>query len=403
MKKIISVIVLMLFLTACAKIPDTVRMRESIDETESIYVSESTTEWDMDRTNDTSSDEQTFSSEDNTRSNDESEYDSSEYISSEYDSLEYDSALSDNNEPVFEQAGEEHIERTIGLADDKKLIIAADVDTGNVENVNSYDYIITEVSDETREKIFEVCFGDRAGDAVYDERNDVWELRNSDSVADYYSYSVTFPFSASVESQERITFFNHRPDLNPFEYNRLDNADESCCRLNIDDAVKMCDELVENVEAFHGMKTDFIHAYGKDGRTPYYRLMYKRVIDGMVVNGYDDIFILVDDDGIEKLSGAVYEVSDSDKNISIITVDEAVDKLEENAGYISTVDDLYVTQITLEYCAVKRAAGRVAVVPVWRFCLGASKNERNLLRTNILAVNAVTGELINEIRGDIFE
>ena len=363
MKKSAFMIVLSIILTACARVPDTV----IIEKTAAVA--------------------ETTESECNTE-----------------DGLQNKSNADEQDKMTFMQCDGEHIVRIVEMMSGALLTIDADVNVGNVERVSSYEYIIKAVSDKTREELFDAYFGDRADEAVYDERSGMWELVNSTaSAADYYSYNIIFPIPAAVESQEKIVFFYHKPDLNPFEENRLESVSMSECVLSVNDAVRLCDELVNQVEAFEGLQVDFVHAYGSEGRTPYYRLMYKRVLDGMYVNGYDDVFFLVDDNGIEKIMGAPYGVEEVEVDEQIITAYEAADIIAANGQLISSDKPLTVSEITMEYCAVKKTAYEIWIVPVWRFCLGADEDEVNIMRTEILAVNAYTGELIHEKRGDIFE
>ena len=312
--------------------------------------------------------------------------------------------VSEYNMQIIEESDGKHIIMNVEMMLGKQLTVDAEVNVRNVEKVSAYDYIITDISDADRIDFFDAYFGDRADEAVYDERSGIWKLVNSTaSVADYYSYNVIFPIPAAVESQEKIVFFYHKPNLNPFVENRLESVSMSECVLSVNDAVRLCDELVNQVESFEGLQVDFIHAYGSEGRTPYYRLMYKRVLDGMYVNGYDDVFFLVDDNGIEKIMGAPYGVEEVEVDEQIITAYEAADIIAANGQLISSDKPLTVSEITMEYCAVKKTAYEIWIVPVWRFCLGADEDEANIMRTEILAVNAYTGELIHEKRGDIFE
>lgn len=58
-----------------------------------------------------------------------------------------------------------------------------------------------------------------------------------------------------------------------------------------------------------------------------------------------------------------------------------------------------VSRITLEYIVVNSSGGKPLITPVWRFWLGSDGDERNFLRYKILAVDALTGDLIWEERG----
>ena len=59
-----------------------------------------------------------------------------------------------------------------------------------------------------------------------------------------------------------------------------------------------------------------------------------------------------------------------------------------------------ISEITLEYVAIISDDGRILITPVWRFLLGKDEDERNFLRQKILGIDAVTGELIWEERGE---
>ena len=81
---------------------------------------------------------------------------------------------------------------------------------------------------------------------------------------------------------------------------------------------------------------------------------------------------------------------------TILSVDEALAKLQ--ADFVPE-NSMTVTDITLEYLTLISEEGRILITPVWRFWLGANEDERNFMCQKILAVNAVTGQLIWEERG----
>lgn len=60
--------------------------------------------------------------------------------------------------------------------------------------------------------------------------------------------------------------------------------------LRIDAAVCVSDiEVIHNQQYIMG----YVMAYGNQGRTPFYWLVYKRVLDEMVVNAYNDLTFYV--------------------------------------------------------------------------------------------------------------
>ena len=86
----------------------------------------------------------------------------------------------------------------------------------------------------------------------------------------------------------------------------------------------------------------------------------------------------------------------------MLSPEEAVGKLQEQAELLDFEGESHVTvtEITLEYVVVISTDGQILVTPFWRLLLGENEDERNFLHQNILGINAVTGELIWEERGN---
>lgn len=87
----------------------------------------------------------------------------------------------------------------------------------------------------------------------------------------------------------------------------------------------------------------------------------------------------------------------------ILSVEEALIAMERQIDSIQIQEEMpiSISKISLEYLAVMSSEGEPYIVPVWRFLLGNDEMERKLMDEEILAVNAVSGELIWEERGDI--
>lgn len=130
----------------------------------------------------------------------------------------------------------------------------------------------------------------------------------------------------------------------------------------------------------------------------------------MVVNAYNDLIFHVDDNGIEKIYGAIYDVQVDETPKEMLTPEEACNILNENIEIISgqnqfdfsSADVVNISQISLEYTVVQKLTGEVYVTPAWRFCFGSTEDERNNLREKFLAVDTFTGDIIQEERGHIF-
>ena len=81
----------------------------------------------------------------------------------------------------------------------------ATVNIGNIENIGLYEYKVLPITDDFRKSLFTSVLGDKAADAEYDARNDVWELQLSNKVGDYYLYETGY-FLAGESVAEQITF-----------------------------------------------------------------------------------------------------------------------------------------------------------------------------------------------------
>lgn len=313
--------------------------------------------------------------------------------------------VDEQNASIIAAAADKHIDETIESTDGKQLIINADTELNGIETVSAYEYILVAVTDDFRSNLFTAYFGNRAFDAEYDERNDLWTLANSSAVGDYYLYDTTYSLTGETIPGEESFYIEYRePDLYPFEDNLLDSVSDSSVSISVGDAVEMCNHIIEKIAEADAFTVDYIYVYGTNGRRPYYKIVYKRVLDGMLVTSYNDIYFLVDNDGIEKIFGSLFDTKKIKLRNQIISLDTAIASLRDNA----TLIDFYehnatsIGKITLEYIVTKTLTGEASVVPAWRFWIGSNEDEMNLNRGKVIAVDAITGELIQGERGNTF-
>lgn len=146
---------------------------------------------------------------------------------------------------------------------------------------------------------------------------------------------------------------------------------------------------------------DYVQAYGNNGRRPYYKIVFKRMLDGMPVTAYNNWIFLFDNNGIERVTGSLFDMEEIGLEETILSLDEAVERLLEQASSIDLEEKSHmtVTRVTLEYVVVTTPTGRILATPVWRFWLGKDEDERNFFGHKILGIDAITGELIWEERG----
>ena len=306
---------------------------------------------------------------------------------------------------IISDSNGQHIKMDVDTPDGNKLCIDAVVKADGITQISKYNYVLVPISEELRESLFAARFGNRASEFEYDELNHVWTLSNSSSVADYYLYNTYNPMAGeTVPGEESFSLEYRKVDLYPFEDNLLESVSSSAVTLPLDEVISLCNQLVGAITNQEDYTVDYVHAYGTNGRRPYYKLVYKRVLDGMPVTGYNDLIFLVDSDGIEKVYGSIFDVEKVELQEPIISVEAAAAVLSGNIAQVSFGDNemLSIGKITLEYLVSQNMMGEASIIPVWRFWLGNTEDQMNLNRGKIIAVDAVTGELIQGERGHTF-
>ena len=321
---------------------------------------------------------------------------------------EIDSAESPNNSfdrevsEILAACAGTRIEQTIEAAEGTSLLINADVNVEGITRVSQYEYVLADITEEKRADLFKAVFPETADQAEYDELNDVWTLDIDPAIRNYFLYQISYSNGGTTIPGEQIIVFENRYyDLYPFEDNRLGSVSDSRVNASLDEAESVCRRVVDSITDTEDYVVDFIHAYGNGGRRPYLKLVFKRMLDDMPVTTYNDLALLFDNNGIEKVSGSLFSVNEIGLDKKLLSPEEAVGKLQEQAAFLDFKGESHVTvtEITLEYVVVMSPDGKILVTPVWRFQLGEDEDGRNFLRQKILGIDAVTGELIWEERG----
>ena len=307
-------------------------------------------------------------------------------------------------------AEDNYISERICRADGLCIDIDAAVKIDNVLAVNTYQYIITEFGDEGRAQLFNCLYEESKLEfEVIHVQNDVqkidyWKLKYSDTVGDYYKFSVDFDFSGPGLNEEKIFFLsNHGVDLYPFEDNLLESVSD--VRLPLDSALEQCNAFIGAIDPYNEYIVSHILPFGNNGRQQYYWIVYKKVIDGMQVTTFSDLKFLVDSKGVQEVGGAVYGLRVLENDVAILSLSEAIDILRNKVELISINDyeeyftgSLPITKITFEYIL----GYDKSVIPCWRFYIGSSEDEQNRFGEYILAVDAVGGKIIQERRRHTF-
>ena len=281
-----------------------------------------------------------------------------------------------------------------------KWIIDADVITDNVTRVSSYKYVVKNITDNIRKKIFENIFGKKSSEIKYDEISEIYELKLSETIGDYWSYEISYSNGGKTIPGEQIFILEYRyPDLNPFKENLVQEFNEEKYPISLKEATLKCDKIVNNIFNSSEYSLEDVYAYGTNGRRPYFKIVYKKYLDGMPVTSYNDLCFLYDKDGIEKISGSVYLTEEINSPISIHNVDFAIEVLKKNVKFSEFEDNkVCIEKIKLEYLARITDDNDIIIEPIWRFYIGNNEQDICNNKNTILAVTAVDGEFILEKR-----
>ena len=312
-----------------------------------------------------------------------------------------DDLYSTSNMDLIHSADGTKVEEILTTTGGKEIILNAGVVTQNVEDVKQYQYNLIAVSDELRKPLFQAYFGERASEAIYDQRNDVWELHNSEAIGDYYLYEHTMAMAGeSVPGEEIFTLQYRDVNLYPVDDNLLPSLGECGVSTPLEDVISLCSTITDAIAPQSNYTADTVLPYGSQGRRPYYKIFFRRTADGMPITGYNDLSFWVDSNGIQTISGALYELTAQPISSELLSLEDAVLTLQENAALIDFYgeDTITVGAISLEYIVTLTETQEAVVVPAWRFQIGTD-DALTINRVRVLAVNAVTGELIQGERG----
>jgi len=286
--------------------------------------------------------------------------------------------------------------------DGRTISLNASVNTSDISTVGLYNYVLEPITEDLRNNLFLSYFGERASSVEYDSENNVWTLSNTETIGDYYLYNTYLPMAGeTIPEEESFSLTYRKVDLYPFNDNLLESVDDSLVNIPLADVLAMCTTTINDL-VLDDYEVDYVLAYGTNGRHPYYKVTYKKQLDNIPVTAYNDIYFLVDSRGIQKICGSIFSV-EKQQNEKIISVDTAISYLSSNISQIYFEENhLSISQITLEYIVVKTISGEPIIVPAWRFLLGETNDQTALYGSHLLAINAISGEIIQGERGNTF-
>ena len=146
---------------------------------------------------------------------------------------------------------------------------------------------------------------------------------------------------------------------------------------------------------------DMIHVCETDDGQFFIKAVFRKIIDGMPVTAWHDFITVTGKDSLSpvKIRGSFYSEKRIGLDKPILSINEAITAMQEQFDMIPVQEEtLFVTKISLEYLSVVSPEGDLLIVPVWRFWAGEDEKERSLRGEEMIAINAISGELIWESR-----
>lgn len=311
------------------------------------------------------------------------------------------------------------ITQTIENADGKSISINAEVNVDGISRVSCYRYVPQPITDEFREillvKLHPAETWDVNDAAVYDAEKDVWEFVTPRGESWIYQVRDSQIPGEQIFNHERVDVSLDYSEDNLVRSVIIQEDDMMGDKFLMEitmlfptDIEEIGQKVIDSVTEADTYSCSYIHIYGNNDRQPFVIAVFKQIIDGMPVTVWHNFSTVAMDDKRYwpgRVWGSFFLVEEVGLDKPILSAQEAVTAMQEQIDSVRIQGDTptSVTKISLEYLAVFSSNGEPYIVPVWRFLLGDDEKERSLMGEKILAVNAVTGELIWEERKSFTE
>ena len=315
--------------------------------------------------------------------------------------------IGDYNMQIVRESNGKEITQTIVVDENHTLQIDAFVNTSNVQRISNYEYIPAAITDEQRTALFEAYFGDRADEVyhhTYGNANS-WKLKNENE--DYM-----FNYGREYGLIDAPLFCLRNANIQTASFPTNMHPQLSDTNISLDDAYAKCNFILPSLVENKLYEADWVRSFPLPEATDdkgYFWITYRRIIDGMPITADVDLRFLGSENEVIRVDGVLYETEELPFNQKIISAEEAFEILKGNAELINVhnldvitrhyfSNTIPISEISLEYKVMRNENGYV-ISPIWRFVVGETDEQRMMYRDIIIAVNAVTGEIIIETRG----
>lgn len=307
----------------------------------------------------------------------------------------------------------ETITQIIAGTDGKKIAIDAQVYSEGIGEVSCYRYIPMPFTEEHRTDLLKKMHPAENWDvleaAVYNSEKDTWEFVTP--MGESWMYQIT---RSGIPDEEILNHENTTANISSpikqifpvviredmmYVENALLLETTLAASPNELEQIGLYD--IGSIDKNDSYVCSFIHiCETEDGQT-YAKSVFKKILDGMPVTTWHDFSTTTGNDSPfpVKIAGSLFSEEEIGLGKPILSVHEAVNILQEQIDLIPIqAKPLSVTKICLEYLSVISSEGELLIVPVWRFYVGEDEAERSLKSEEVIAVNAISGELIWERR-----
>lgn len=323
-----------------------------------------------------------------------------------------------SNQDILAACAGTTVTQTIENSSGGAISIDAQIDVDGISRVSCYRYIPLQFTEESRKALLAKWFPAESWDvnkaALYDEKKDVWEFVTPLGKNWIYQITASEIPDEQILNLERV---DARPDYTKeskvaFVQITYELAEEDMLlMMEVTGCVPAEIERIgqETVETIAGMDTyscNYIHICEESGGHRYVKAVFKQVIDGMPVTVWHNFSTVTTNNEIfpTKEWGSLFSTEEIGLDKPILTPEEAVAAMQEQIDSVQMQEtQMCITKISLEYLSVISSEGAPEIVPVWRFWPGKDERERSMMCGQIFAVNAVSGDLIWENRGDFAE
>lgn len=312
-----------------------------------------------------------------------------------------------SNQDILAASAGTTVTQTIENSTGGVISIDAQVDVEGVSRVSRYRYIPLEFTEESRKALLEEAFPAETWDvieaAVYDEQEDAWKFETPRGGSWVYRIDTSRILGEHVldlkKTNVEIDYAEVEDGTTPLQPFNVENM------LLFDGTPMEIEQIglgwIVSVVKDAEYSCDCILVGGKGSGDLYAKAVFKQTLNGMPVTSWYDLCTVTssDDPFPVRMWGSTYSVSEIGLAEAILTPQKAVEAMQEQIDSVQMQEtQIGITKISLEYLTVISSEGAPEVVPVWRFWLGSDETERSMMCEQILAVDAVSGELIWEDR-----